>query len=115
MKKFCLYTVIDIKTGYELACGFKYKDFDNSKIRYVKSCEWREKPFFLRKITEYFRTLTIKGRECVIVYWSGVRKRSFCNFAYSFEREYFLRARAYFLPEEYCKCDYLIEDLGLAL
>lgn len=47
MKVYCRYTVIDIASGYELACGEKYKDFENSKIRYVQVSEWRDFPFFL--------------------------------------------------------------------
>lgn len=112
MKVYCRYTVIDIVTGYELACGEKYKDFENDKIRYVQVCEWRDFPFFWRRVRELFRTVTIKGRECVIIYWVERDKKHVSNFSYRFQKGYFLRARAYSLVPPIC-IDYLIDDLGV--
>lgn len=113
MKVYCRYAVIDKATGYELACGEKYKDFQNSEIRYIEFAVWRDFPFFWRKVYEYFRTLTIKGRECVIVYWVVRDKKRVSNYSYWFKGRYFLRSRSYFERGLSCLCDYLIEDFGV--
>jgi len=110
MKTFCRYVVIDIETGYALVCGEKYKDFENKQTRYINNGSFRT-GFLRRKITEYFRTLEIKGRDCVIIYWRNERKKPVCSFAYPFKGNYFLRAKHYFLsPSDY---GFLIEDLGV--
>lgn len=70
MKRFCRYAVIDIKTGYLLALGQRWKDFDSGNIRYINSGRYRSFPVFGREISEYFRTLEINGRQCAIVYWA---------------------------------------------
>lgn len=112
MKVYCRYTVVDIATGYELACGEKYKDFENSKIRYVQVCEWRDFPFFWRKVCVLFRTVTIKGRECAIIYWVERDKKHVSNYSYRFKGNYLLRARDYSGIPPLC-VDYLIDDLGV--
>lgn len=110
MKEFCSYVVVDIKTGYALACGEKYKDFENQQIRYINNGTFRT-GFLRRKITEYFRTLEIKGRNCVIVYWLNERKKPVSNFAFPFMNKYFLRAKRCFMDgSDY---GFLIEDLGV--
>lgn len=110
MKIFCRYVVIDIKTGYALACGERYKDFEKTKIRYINNGSFRT-GFFRRKITEYFRTLEIVGRECVIIYWANTPKGKTYNYAYPFKNGYPLRAKNYFVdPSDY---GFLIEDLGV--
>ncbi len=110
MKIFCRYVVIDIATGYALACGEKYKDFQNKKIRYIDNGSFYT-GFLRRKITEYFRTLEIKGRDCVIIYWANERKKIISNFAFPFKNSYFLRAKRYFL--DIADYGFLIEDLGV--
>ena len=108
MKKICRYLVIDLKTGYALSCGNKYIDLEKSPVRRVWQGEWRLFPCFWRKVTEYFRTVTIKGRECVIFYWFINRREKLGNYVYPvpcgpFTDYYFLRGRGYFSGVYYCR------------
>lgn len=41
MKTFCRYLLIDIQTGFALCAGDKYKDFDNSTMRYINNGTFR--------------------------------------------------------------------------
>ena len=117
MRKFCRYAVIDLATGNLLVSGEKWKDFDNSNIRYVYVGTFITFPFF-NKITEYFRTLEVNGNSCAIVYWAhkSISKRLYnCVTLSGYNLR--LRARTYNLdgkdyPEVYGK---LLSELGITL
>lgn len=77
-KVYCRYTVIDLETGYALIYGEKWKDYYlldlfNEHIRTFRS------GLFFRKIDEYYREVTIKGRKCVIVFWANAPIRKPCS------------------------------------
>lgn len=112
MKVFCLYAVIDVKTGFGLACGKKYKDFESGSIRYIKdNYERRDFPFFWLKYPCYYRTIEIKGRQCLIYYWVDRYKGEMENLVYPFGNAYFLNGRSHFFnPPKYIE---LIEHLGV--
>ena len=101
MKTFCRYLLIDIQTGFALCAGEKYKDFNNSTMRYINNGTFRF-GLFRRKIIEYFRTLEVKGRECVIVYWLNAPAVKEISFAYLFNNRYYLREKGYFPKEFFC-------------
>lgn len=110
MKVFCLYTVVDIKTGMQLASGRKRKDFACGSVRYIKDMVIRCFPFFWRKIECLYRTVEIKGRQCLIYYWcDGVKGHK--NIVYPFGNEFFLSGNIhYYNPANYME---LIEELGV--
>ena len=79
MKKFCRYAVIDIKTGYLLVGGQKWKDFERGPIRYIYVGKFKTFPLFGRTLTEYFRTVEINGVQCAIVYWAQNKGKQLYN------------------------------------
>lgn len=69
-KVYCRYTVIDLETGYALIYGEKWKDYYLLNLFNEHISTFRSGLFF-RKIDEYYREVTIKGRKCVIVFWAN--------------------------------------------
>ena len=62
MKKFCRYAVVEVETACLLVCGQKWKDFENSPVRFVKTGTFRCLSTRFHKVTEYFRDIEIRGR-----------------------------------------------------
>ena len=78
--RYCMYSIIDIKTGLKLIHGFKYKDFSNMQpIRCFRPCP------FKRKVYEYARVAKLNGRPCYITYWTGLKPtvRRFSSLTYA--------------------------------
>lgn len=118
MKKFCRYAVVEVDTACLLVCGQKWKDFENSTVRFVKSCTFRRFSIRFHKVTEYFREIDIKCRHCMIFYWVDecAKKGVLYNIVQQRGWAYFcLRGRCYSLD----KIDYrntyrrLMDSLGV--
>ena len=71
--RYCMYSVIDIKTGLKLLHGFKYKDFSNMQPSHC----FRPR-LFRRKVYEYSRFAKLNGRLCYITYWTEPKPRARC-------------------------------------
>lgn len=76
MKKFCRYAVIEVETACLLVRGQKWKDFESSSIRYIKSGTFRRLAVHFNRVTEYFREIEIYGSRCVIIYWVDERAKN---------------------------------------
>lgn len=115
MKQYCRYVLIDLRTGYLLAGGEKYKDFENGKIRYIQASEFRLPLFFWRKIVEYFRNIEINGVPCVIVYRAVRKRENLFNFVSQIGRTIGLRGKKYLFCS-FDEVDYnsLIKTLGVS-
>lgn len=67
---FCRYLLIDLCTGRELVRGAKWKD------KYILHMFFKYEGMFKtgwrrRKIGEYIREITVKGRPCLLVVFEG--------------------------------------------
>lgn len=116
MRTFCRYALVEVETACLLVCGQKWKSFENSPVRYVKSGIMFFVPF--RNITEYFRELEINGRRCVIIYWANERakKGKLYNVVRQRGWSYFcLRGRCYSLDKIDYRATYrrLLDSLGV--
>lgn len=69
--RYCMYSIIDIRTGLKLMHGFKYKDFAGMQ---TDRCF---RPFpFTRRVYEYSRVAKLNGRLCYITYWTEPKPRA---------------------------------------
>ena len=118
MKKFCRYAVVEVETACLLVCGQKWKDFENSPVRFVKTGTFRCLSTRFHKVTEYFRDIEIRGRHCVIIYWvdERARKGELYNVVQQRGRAFYcLRGREYFFFKKDYRNTYrrLLDNLGV--